>query len=143
MSQFELCPINTSGLLTDGRCILYNPRHVLKNYRFARESPVRDYLHIVMNCIFRYMYIDPTLNRPYWDLACDIAVENVITELNLQAVTVAGEQQQEKYLTTIKKEFKHIIAEKIYAYLCRAEPNPKKLQKFADTSMRTITKSGI
>lgn len=126
LSQFEFCPINTSSLLTDGRYILYNPRHILKNYRLAPEIPVRDYLHIVMHCIFRHMYIDPTLNRPYWDLACDIAVENVITELNLQAVTVAGERQQGKYLTAIKKELKHVTAEKIYAYLCRTEPDPKK-----------------
>ena len=127
LSQFKLWPIDTSTLLTDGRNILYNPRHILKTYRSAREIPVRDYLHIVMHCVFRHMYMDPTLNRPYWDLACDIAVENVITELNLKAVTAGRERQQEKYTTAIKKGLKYVTAEKIYSYLRQTMPDPKKI----------------
>ncbi len=127
LSQFELYPIDTSTLLTDGRNIFYNPRHVLNIYCAVREIPVRDYLHIVMHCVFRHMYMAPTLNHLYWDLACDIAVENVITELNLKAVTVDREQQQEKYIAEIKKEVKHVTAENIYSYLYQTMPDPKKM----------------
>ena len=127
LSQFELYPIGTSTLLTDGKHIFYHPRYVLKLYRSARELPVRDYLHIVMHCVFRHMYMDPTLNRPYWDLACDIAVENAITELNLKSVTVDRERQQKKYIAAIKKELKYVTAEKIYSYLRQTEPDPKKI----------------
>ena len=126
LSQFELYPIDTSTLLTDGRNIFYNPRHVLNIYCAVREIPVRDYLHIVMHCVFRHMYMAPTLNHLYWDLACDIAVENVITELNLKAVTVDREQQ-EKYIAEIKKEVKHVTAENIYSYLYQTMPDPKKM----------------
>ena len=94
LSQFELISIEESTLLTDGRHILYNPRHILDNYKREKEIPVRDYLHIVMHCVFKHMYMDPSLNRPYWDLACDIAVEYVITELNLKAVTTARERRR-------------------------------------------------
>ena len=106
LSQFQLFPIEESTLLTDGKYILYNPKHVLESYKTAKEIPIRDYLHIVMHCVFKHMYIDPTLNRPYWDLACDIAVENVITELGLKAVTTARERQQVQYIAAIKKELK-------------------------------------
>jgi predicted metal-dependent peptidase len=82
---------------------------------------------MVMHCVFKHMYMDPSLNRPYWDLACDIAVENVITELNLKAVTTARERQQVQYITAIKKELKHVTAEKIYSYLRQAVPDPKKI----------------
>lgn len=64
LSQFELIPIEESTLLTDGKHILYNPRHILENYKAAKEIPVRDYLHMVMHCVFRHMYMDPSLNRP-------------------------------------------------------------------------------
>ena len=127
LSQFELIPIEKSTLLTDGKHILYNPKHILENYKTAKEIPVRDYLHMVMHCVFKHMYMDPSLNRPYWDLACDIAVENVITELNLKAVTTARERQQVQYITAIKKELKHVTAEKIYSYLRQAVPDPKKI----------------
>ena len=127
LSQFEFFPIEESTLLTDGKHILYNPRHILENYKTAKEIPVRDYLHMVMHCVFRHMYMDPSLNRPYWDLACDIAVENMITELNLKAVTTARERQQAQYIVAIKKELKHVTAEKIYSYLRQFVPDPKKI----------------
>lgn len=127
LSQFELVPIKESTLLTDGKHMLYNPKHVLSNYKTAKEIPVRDYLHVVMHCVFKHMYMDPTLERPYWDLACDIAVENVITELGLRAVTTAREKQQAQYIAAIKKELKHVTAEKIYSYLRQAVPDPKKI----------------
>lgn len=127
LSQFEFFPIEESTMLTDGKHILYNPRHILENYKTAKEIPVRDYLHIVIHCVFRHMYMDPSLNRPYWNLACDIAVENVITELGLKAVTAARERQQAQYIAAIKQELKHVTAEKIYSYLRQTVPDPNKI----------------
>ena len=127
LSQFELYPIEADTLLTDGHRILYNPRHILKCYKTAKEIPVRDYLHIVMHCVFKHMYMDPTLNRPYWDLACDIAVENVITELGLKAVTTAWERQQAQYIAAVKKDLKHVTAEKVYSYLRQTVPDPARV----------------
>ena len=127
LSQFEFFPIEESTLLTDGKHILYNPRHILENYKTAKEIPVRDYLHMVMHCVFRHMYMDPSLERAYWDLACDIAVENMISELNLKAVSTPRERQQAQYIAAIKKELKHVTAEKIYAYLRQSHPDPKKI----------------
>ena len=127
LSQFELFPIETDTLLTDGTHILYNPRYVLQCYKSAREIPVRDYLHMVMHCVFRHLYMAPSLNRTYWDLACDIAVEHVITELGLKAVTTAREKHQAQYISAVKKDLTHVTAEKIYAYLRKTLPDPAKI----------------
>ena len=127
LSQFELHPIQSDTLLTDGKHILYNPEHVLKSYKTAKEIPVRDYLHIVMHCVFRHMFMDPTLNRPYWDLACDIAVENVITELGLKSATTVREKHQAQYIEAIKKDLKYVTAEKIYSWLIQTKPNPNQI----------------
>lgn len=133
LSQFELIPVDQSTLMTDGKHILYNPKHVLESYRTGKEIPVRDYLHMVMHCIFRHMYMDPTLNRTYWDLACDIAVENVITELNLKSTTTPKEKQQELYITAIRQELKYVTAEKIYSYLRQTVPDEKKVAQIRGT----------
>ena len=127
ISSLELYPIDKSGLLTDGQHILYNPEHIIGLYKLAKEIPARDYLHIIMHCVFRHMYMNPTLDRTYWDLACDIAVENVIAELGIRATSAAREKQQEKYINEIKKELKYITAEKIYAYLKNTMPDKKKV----------------
>lgn len=124
LSQFQWIPIESGTLLTNGKHILYNPQYVLSCYKSAKEIITRDYLHMVMHCVFQHMYMDPKLNRPYWDLACDIAVEHMITELGLQAVTTPKEQQQIKIIAAIKQNLKYVTAETIYAHLRQTAPNP-------------------
>ena len=127
LSQFTYHEIEDNTLLTDGKYLLYDPKHILRCYKSAKEIPVRDYLHMVMHCVFRHMFMDPTLNRVYWDLACDIAVENMITELNLKSVTAVRERQQVPYIDAIKKELGMVTAEKIYSYLRTTYPDPNKI----------------
>lgn len=132
LSQFKLVPIDTSTLMTDGKHFFYHPRHVLETYISGKEIPVRDYLHIVLHCVFQHMYIAPTLERPYWDLACDIAVENVITELGLQSVTTPRERMQAQYIAAIKQDLKHVTAERIYSYLRKTAPSASKIASIRD-----------
>lgn len=117
LNMLELHPCEESTLLTDGQYLIFNPQHVLESYKLAKEIPVRDYLHVVMHCVFQHMFMDPTLDRVYWDLACDITVENVIAELGLKSTAAAREQKQLQYLASLKKELKFLTAEKIYAAL--------------------------
>ena len=127
LSNLALYPIENQGLMTDGRHLLYHPKTIAEHYKLAREIPVRNYLHIVMHCVFRHMYMNPALDRTYWDLACDIAVENVITGLGLKATAAAREKQQEKYINELKKNLKYVTAEKIYSYLMENLPDKRKI----------------
>ena len=117
LSQFEMKPVDESSMLTDGHFLLYNAKHVLSNFKHQKETVVRDYLHIVMHCVYRHMFMDPTLDRLLWDLACDVAVENVITDLGLKAAASFRESLQAKDIANFQKECKMLTAEKIYAYL--------------------------
>lgn len=116
LSQFMLVALNEITLATDGAHLFYDPKYVLQCYKFEKETSVRDYLHIVFHCIFQHMYGAPNLNRPYWDLACDIAVEYTITELGLKAATAKRQSLQEKLFEQLKSEIKYITAEKIYRF---------------------------
>ena len=53
-------PIDT--IATDGEHLFYNPKHVLKCYAEEKERTVRDYLHILMHCVFKHMFLEPTVN---------------------------------------------------------------------------------
>ena len=127
LSRLNYHPIERDTLLTDGQYLLYDPKYVLRRYKSAKEIPVRDYLHVVMHCVFRHMFMNPTLNRVYWDLACDIAVENMITELNLKSASVTREREQVPYIAAIKQELGLVTAEKIYSYLRTTYPDPNKI----------------
>ena len=117
LSRLDYFPIDDSYLLTEGTHIFYNPKYVLDCYKMEKEMPVRDYLHMTLHCIFRHMYMDPRLNRDYWDLACDIAVEAIISDLGLKSTACKREKEQIPYTNAFKKELKFLTAEKIYYYL--------------------------
>lgn len=116
LSQFEYVSQDEFTLLTDGKHLFYNPRHVLKAYRTEKEAVTRDYLHIVLHCVFRHMYGVLNMNRAIWDVACDIAVEAAITDLGLKAVTAKRENAQSVILRSLQKETGKLTAERIYYY---------------------------
>lgn len=113
-----------STLLTDGKELYYNPRHLLASYKAEKEMPVRNYLHVVMHCVFRHMFTGPSIYRTYWDLACDVAVECVISELGLSAAASSREKLQQDYLNELKGKLKTVTAEKVYAHLVQTQPKP-------------------
>lgn len=117
LSRFEYVSYIESTYFTNGEFLIYNPQHVLKSYKTEKDAPVRDYLHIVMHCVFRHMFMNPALNRPLWDLACDIAVENVINELYLKSFDTNRAKYQQTEINKIKSKVKILTAEKIYSYL--------------------------
>lgn len=124
LSQFKMESIEESSMMTDGHFLLYNTKHILSNFKHQKETVVRDYLHIVMHCVYRHMFMDPTLDRPLWDLATDIAVENVITDLGLKAAASFREGLQANDIAKFQKECKMLTAEKIYAYLKSNDVDP-------------------
>ena len=80
LSRFELMPSYETFFSTDGHYLFYNARYVLKRYKEEKEAPIRDYLHIVLHCVFRHMYVHTLVDQACWNLASDIAVEVIITE---------------------------------------------------------------
>jgi predicted metal-dependent peptidase len=60
--------------------------------------------------------MNPSIDRLYWDLACDIATEYSITELGLKSVKATRESLQQRVYTELKENVKILTAEKIYRY---------------------------
>ena len=117
LSQFTLHSIDFSTIMTDGQFILYNPQHVLTEFKNQKESTVRDYLHTVMHCVYRHMFVGASIDRSLWDLACDIAVENAITELGLKSVQSKRESYQTSHIQKLKVKIKVFFAYKNPPYI--------------------------
>lgn len=126
LSMFSYVPYD-GVIATEGKHILYNPKKVLERYKDEKERPVRDYLHIVMHCIFRHMFVSPTVNRDYWDLACDIAAEYAISGLNLKSCEIRLSGQQKDVFDKLESEIKHLTAEKIYDYYMNSNLSPSQM----------------
>ena len=117
LSKFNLLPIEDSTFMTDGEYLIYTPKHVLNRFKLKKEAMVRDYLHIVLHCVYQHMFVSPLIDIPVWNLACDIAVENAITELGLKSTDDGRERPQWPHITRLKLKVKKLTAEKIYHYL--------------------------
>ena len=69
------------ALTTDAKRVIYDPPRVIGRFQESFEESVRDYLHLVMHCIFRHPFDENHDCREAWDLACDIVVENAVMDL--------------------------------------------------------------
>jgi predicted metal-dependent peptidase len=117
LGQFKYVPFDAPVIGTDGLNLFYNPMTILTLYQTGKEDAARGYLHMVLHCIFRHMYVSANINRRLWNLACDIAVENAITDLNVKSVKTAHETEMISEFHKLEKEIGRLTAEKIYRYL--------------------------
>lgn len=137
LSQFILQSA-TVPLATNGRDVYYNPQTILQAYKAERERPVRDYLHMVLHCVFHHNFVDTLLDTACWDLACDIAVESVVTQLDLPVTASSRQARQTQVLVQLKAEAGGLTAEKLYRYYMDRQLSPAELAQlralfFADS----------
>lgn len=110
-------PVPKGSISTDGRRFLYAPRHVLLRYRAERQNPARDYLHCVLHCVFRHMYLHTKVDRRAWSLACDMVVEHLITSLGVRAAMTARQEEQQAVIAPFRAAVRPFTAEKLYRFL--------------------------
>jgi len=101
----------------NGRVLYYDPAFVLRTYRESKEKLTRTYLHLVLHCVFCHPFVGPDVDRRLWDLACDIASESVICELDLPCTRSDDDGRRRDMLRKIRRESGFLTAEKIYSSL--------------------------
>ena len=78
MAVFRLraMPADTT-LATEGAHLFYGDKYVLRRYlRFDQQGLSRDYLHVVLHCVFRHPFIHTLVEASRWDIASDIAFKS-------------------------------------------------------------------
>jgi len=102
------------GFCTDGSHLYYDPASVLFTYMEEPNVAVRAYLHILLHCIFFHAFQYEKKNPLFWNLAVDIAVENIILEMELSSCALSRDAEEQNQITKIRKWVPHLTAEKIY-----------------------------
>ncbi len=116
-------------IMCEGKIFLFNPKYILISYRDEKERPTHDYMHVLLHCIFRHMFINTLVDQELWDLACDIAVESTLIDLHLPALNIEKLQQEEKYIEELKSKNIKITAEKLYAHILNKRPSDNELER--------------
>lgn len=72
--------MRTDEIGTDGEVMEVNPFFLIKRYADSPAKVKRGYLHILLHCLYLHPFRGEKENRRLWNLACDLAVELLVTE---------------------------------------------------------------
>lgn len=102
-------------LATDGRRVAYDPPRVIARFRESFEESVRDYLHLVMHCIFRHPFDENHDNREAWSLTCDIIVENAVMDMCGGRFESEDDVRRREVISEIRMLVGKLLPNKVYA----------------------------
>ena len=119
-----------AGFTTDGSYIYYDAAYLLRIYMDEPNIAVRLYLHMLLHCIFFHQYQYDKLNKKYWDYAADIAVENIILEMNMPEASLSRDGEALDRLHLIKRWVPALTAEKIYREFMINNPSSDMEQEY-------------
>jgi hypothetical protein len=102
------------GVATNGDEMFFDPVFILREYLEEPHVAVRAYLHMLLHCIFFHQFQYDKLNENYWNLATDIAVENIILDMDFPAASLTRDSEELDKLYRLKKRVKSLTAEKLY-----------------------------
>lgn len=101
----------------DGKFFHYPPIALIKTFQNNPNELVRGYLHVVLHSVFQHLYFSKNRKMSLWNLAADIAVENVIEELGLACTKTPESEEKRREIARIKEKASAFTAQKIYHVL--------------------------
>ena len=115
------------GVATDGESFRYDDAFVLRRYKREPSYIARCYLHSLLHLVFYHPFRYGEVETKYWDIAADIAVENVILEMDLHFLKIHKDTERKAEGAALKAKCGALTAEKIYRYLVKEKPDDEKL----------------
>ena len=115
----RLTPEHKDGLFgtaTDGEHFFYDSSFILKQYLGDENAVTRMLFHSLLHCIFNHSFNYDKYEDEIYDLSCDIAVENIIMELEVPSFSLHDDNLRKQLLRGLNKEVKSLTAGNLYRY---------------------------
>ena len=90
------------SIAVDGETIWFDPDYVIGRYRARKTIPPRIYLHMVFHCVLQHIPDDTPAEPKLWDLACDVAAENIIDTMHLDGICQETDERKLKWLENLR-----------------------------------------
>ena len=107
----------TLSLATDGQTLYYNGSFLAERYLRGRVLCNRAYLHVLLHCMLRHLAKKYQHAPELWDLACDVAVENILDELHYPCLDGGFVPAKQKFYGQCRADMPVLTAEGIYRHL--------------------------
>lgn len=94
----------------------YDPVYLLRRYMDEEHIAVRAYMHILLHNILMHNFNINKLDKSYWNLAADIAVENIILDMDFSSASLSRDEEERKIIDMLKKNIPVFTADRIYRF---------------------------
>ena len=111
----------TLSLATDGETLYYDGSFLSDRYLRSRTAVDRAYLHVLLHCMLRHLWKKRGKMPELWDLACDVAVESILDELDYPCLAGGFVPAKQKFYGECRAEMPVLTAEGIYRHLLRLD----------------------
>ncbi len=99
---------------SDGEFLYYHPLTLLNDYLKEPAFAQRLFLHLLFHYIFLHPLRFDKQNENYWNIASDIAVENIILEMNIPGTELSTDDEKRLVISRLRKWTPNLTAEKLY-----------------------------
>ena len=117
----------TLSLATDGQTLYYNGSFLAERYLRGRVLCNRAYLHVLLHCMLRHLAKKYEHAPELWDLACDVAVENILDTLHYPCLEFGLVPMKQKIYGQCLEQMPVITAEGVYRWLQKQNYNEYQL----------------
>lgn len=122
--------VNT--LMTDGSKLYYNPRVIFDRAEHGLSCFTHDYMHILLHCVFKHYFVTGRVNMRYWNLAADIAVEELIESLGLSCFNTPASSERRDELHKIRIKRGRLSADRLYRSFLNDPPIEAEINTMTD-----------
>ena len=109
----------TLSMATDGEVLYYDGAWLSERYLRSRVIANRAYLHVILHCMLRHLHKKRGKMPELWDLACDVAVESILNELDYRCLDEGIVPPKHKFIGECRRDMPVLTAEGIYRRLLR------------------------
>ena len=116
--RMESMPVRAGAryaLVTDATRVAFDPPRVIARFEEGFDELIRDYLHMVMHCVFRHPFDKDHRNRQAWNLTCDIIAESVALDMCAGRFASPDDAARIEALDKIKMLTGSLLPNKVYA----------------------------
>ena len=109
----------TVSLATDGLNLYYDGSWLADRYLRSNIYTNRAYLHVILHCMLRHLAKKRGKMPELWDLACDVAVESILDDLDYACLRAGDSPAKRKFYGECRQDMPVLTAEGIYRRLLR------------------------
>ena len=126
LNRYALIP-DSPVYRCDGTFFHYPPVDLIKTFRQCPQAVTRGYLHVVLHSVFLHPRFAQNRKMSLWNLACDIAVENVILNLGLACTRLMDDDKKKRIIEELKEKTPEFTAQRLYHVLENMEADQIKI----------------